>query len=654
MKKSISLLLALVMVLSLAACSGNVETTGSPSPSPSESTGTPEPTPTPEAEGYSEAPYITNLGIYGAVEDRLPVADDIMVETTDAAGNPLSIGVYGGELKTSASGSAWTAGKIVEEGLFRFRNDGTVEPNVAKSYEVNDDATVYTIHLREGLKWSDGEPFTADDCVFFFNVISLNKLDTKGVRNCCKDADGNPAVWEKVDDYTFTVTFGTPKYGFIEGVCVDMKWTWAAKHVFEGFCQDILDGKDAEAIAFAKDLCGIEFADVSAAGKAMFYNFWNYSGVPTLNPFVLSTEPGKNDVNGEYYEFIRNPYYWKVDAEDNQLPYIDKITYTKVQNADQTLMLLLDGTVDFQSIATEDAPTVLASATAINLYEWGGTDWGSPAHQLHLNLAISDSNKNALYNNPDFRQALSICVDRTALAAALTDGWQEGGQAAPQPGALGYSEEWAAQWTEYDVAKAKQLLEGCGLVMGKDGFYDFADGTNFELNIISVAENGAADTYALLKIYYDAVGIKTTFRDYDRSYVDNELLAGTVECELFPVTPIGDISIALKPNSMVPGYGTNVSWYGNMNKDTATGDLLKLIELKEELDRTADADARSGIVSEMLKLHQENQWTIGYLAATPTIHAVNARIRNFPDNLVWSDIYRDLGIAHCQCWYIQE
>ena len=131
-------------------------------------------------------------------------------------------------------------------------------------------------------------------------------------------------------------------------------------------------------------------------------------------------------------------------------------------------------------------------------------------------------------------------------------------------------------------------------------------------------------------------------------------MAGSLECMLYPVTPIGDVSIALKPNSMVPGYATNVAWYGTMKKDTATGDLLELINLKEELDKTADADARNEIVNKMLKLHEENQWTLGYVAATPAIHAVNARIHNFPNGLVWSDIYRDMGIARCQCWYIQE
>ena len=601
-----------------------------------------------EAPAYAEAPFITNLGTFGAVADRLPT--EPMVEDAEY----LQIGTYGGELKRSAGGGNWDAGKPIEEGLFRFTTTGEVEPNVAKGYTVNEDATVYTIYLREGMKWSDGAPFTADDCVWFFNDVCLNKVDSKGVRSCHKDANGNPAKVEKVDDYTFTVTFETPKYGFIEALTVDLKWHYAPKHIFETMVQYVIEGKNDEALAEGKKICGMEFSDVGKMGKEMLYYFWNYPGIPTLNPYVLSTEEGKNSVKGEYYEFVRNPYYWKVDKAGNQLPYIDKIIYTTVSNVDQQLMLLLDGTVDYQTVAMDSIQTIMESETKINIYEWSGADWGDVGTQLHFNLNIEDADHKALFNNPDFRQAMSICVDREEFAGLYSNNWQEGGQAAPQPGALGYSEEWAKKWTEFDVAKAKTLFESAGLVMGADGFYDFANGNDFVLDIVSVADNGAANTYMILEPYFRAAGIKCTFKDSDRSNIDNDLLANAVECMLLPVTGIGDISIVLKPNSMVPGKATNVAWYGTMTKETATGDLLKLIELQEKIDVTADAGERTQIALEMLKLHEDNMWTIAYVAAAPTYHAVNARIQNFLADGVWSDIYRDMGIAHCQCWFIAE
>ncbi len=619
MKKLISLALALLMLVGMIPASAEA--------------------------AYTQAPMLDGMDL-PAVADRLPV--EPMVEDAEY----LTIGAYGGELKRSAGSGNWGAGKPIEEGLFRFTTQGTVEPNVAKGFSVNEDATVYTIYLREGMKWSDGAPFTAEDCVWFFNAVCLNKVDSKGIRNCHKDANGNPAVVEKVDDTTFTVTFGTPKYDFIEALTVDLKWHFAPKHVFEKMVQYVIEGKNDEALAEGKAICGVEFSDVGKLGKELLYYFWNYPGVPTLNPYVLSTEAGKNDIKGTYYEYIRNPYYWKVDKANQQLPYIDKIIYTTVSNVDQELMLLLDGTVDFQTVGMESIPTILESQTKINIYPWSGADWG--ATQLHFNLNVADEHLNALFNNADFRQAMSICVDRDELAGLLTDGWLGGGQAAPQPGQLGYSEEWAKKWTEYDVAKAKTLLEGCGLVMGADGFYDFADGTDCVINIVSVADSGAADVYKVLEPYFRAAGVKCTFKDSDRSNIDNDLMANAVQVMLNPVTNIGDISIILKPNSMVPGYATNVAWYGTMDETTATGDLLKLIQLKKQLDVTATTEERTAIAVEMLKLHEANQWTLAYVEAAPAYHAVNARIQNFLADGVWSDIYRDMGIAHCQCWYIAE
>ena len=435
---------------------------------------------------------------------------------------------------------------------------------------------------------------------------------------------------------------------------MDLKWHFAPKHIFEELAQCVIDGKNDEALALGKEICGTEFSDVGKMGKEMLYYFWNYPGIPTMNPFVLSTEPGKNSIKGEYYEYVRNPYYWKVDTAGQQLPYIDKICYLTVANVDQQLMLLLDGTVDYQTVGMESIPTILESETAINIYEWSGSTWGDPGTQLHFNLFVEDEHLRPLFNNPDFRQGMSICVDREEFAALYSDGWLQGSQAAPQPGALGYSEEWAAKWTEYDVAKAKELFEAAGLVMGGDGFYDFADGTDFVLNIVAVADSGAAETYKILEPYFRAAGIKCTFKDYDRSNIDNDMMSNAIQCTLFPVTPIGDISIVLKPNSMVPGYATNVAWYGTMNEDTAEGDLKKLIELKHQLDATADPEARTEIALQMLKLHEDNMWTLCYVEASPTYHAVNARIHNFPETGVWSDIYRDMGLAHCQCWYIAE
>ena len=164
MKKLIALLLALVMVLSLAACGGSDEPAATEAPAPTDAP-TEEPTEAPAA-GYTEAPYITNLGTYGDVVDRLPVEEDIFVSVNDANGDALEIGTYGGIINLVGGGGSWDISRPTLETIIRRDNDGTYYPNVIKSYEYNEDYTVWTFHLREGMKWSDGNDFNADDITF--------------------------------------------------------------------------------------------------------------------------------------------------------------------------------------------------------------------------------------------------------------------------------------------------------------------------------------------------------------------------------------------------------------------------------------------------------------------------------------------------------
>lgn len=610
-----------------------------------------------ELSQFKEAPMLLDLvnkGDIPDVEARLPKTEDIMVEPTE------SIGVYGGSLNRTLSGAgnkSWATGKPIEEGLFRFKEDGTVEPNVAKGYDVNEDATVYTIYLREGMKWSDGVDFTADDCIFFYEHMALKESFGRALWDCFKAEDGSIAKFAKVDNYTFTVSFDVTRPNFIENAAINAKWIYAPAHYHKEILPEFVGADKIEALAIS-----LGYADAATMGQYTGYYFWNVPGLPTLNPYILSTEEGKSDVTGTYFEFVRNPYYWKVDSEGNQLPYMDKIAYTLVSaEGDQELLNLLDGTSDMMAVAMADIATVQAMGN-ITINTWSSVAWSDMASQLQLNQTVNDLQKRELFAHKDFRQALSIAVDRTEVAALLTEGWIKGAQAAPQEGLLGYSEAWKSKWTEYDVAKAKSLLEGLGLVMGADGFYDFADGTDLVINIKGFTGSGANEAYAVLETYFKAAGIHTTFRDYERATLDNDLLANDYECILGPVSPAATMSIILRPDTIVPvrnfaaWYGLVGEWYTTKGASGVepTGDLLELCNLYDKLKAAVTEEEQIKIALNMLKLHEENVWIIGYVDAAPTYHAVNSRIKNFPKTSVWSDEFRDLGIGHIQTWYIAE
>ncbi len=617
----------------------------------------------PATDAYilSEAPELADMvatGSLPSVKERLPVSEDIMVEELP------EVGTYGGAFKFAYPKASWNTGKPIEQGLFRFKEDGSVEPNVAKGYEVNDDATVYTIHLREGMKWSDGVDFTAADSVFFYDHMCLKESFGKSLWDCFKvdnpiTGEETHAVFKQIDDYTFTVTFEFPKPLFIENVAINAKWLYAPKHYHEKILPEFIG--EEKALEKATEM---GFSDIKAMGKNTGYYFWNVPGVPTLNPYVLSTEEGKSDTNGDYYEFVRNPYYWKTDQAGNQLPYVDKIEYTKITDESQNLLKRLAGDISIGLAEWKDIETINENADKVGytIDQWRNSPWSDVASQLQLNQTANDDDLRKLFQDKRFREALSICVDREEYSKLISNGWADPIQASPGESMLGYSEAWAKKWTNFEPETAIALFEDIGLVEDSKGFYNFPNGKELVLNITSYTNSGADDTYVVLKQYFDAVGIKTTYQPVDKDLLNNRLTTNDFDVVLGPVAPAETVNIMLLPDTLVPvrnyaaWYGQIGNWYASNGEEgyKPEGDLLELCNLYDELKATAHSDKRTEIAKKMLKLHEDNIWVIGYMGSAPTLWTVDKNIHNFKEVSVYCDEFRGLGIAHIDtCFFAQ-
>lgn len=662
MKKLIALLLALAMVLSLAACGGNQ--TEDPTEAPVTVTENPE-TPTdapatePVAAGYSEAPYITNLGTYGNVEDRLPVAEDIFVSQYDATGAVLEIGTYGGTINLVGGGGSWDLSRPTLETIIRRNADGSYVPNVIKDYEYNEDYTVWTFYLREGMKWSDGDDFNADDITFWYYMCHINNYDSKASWVALKDGEDGFAKLEKVDDYTVTWTFTNPKFpaDFIENG--DFKWCWAPSHwlndlipssyyVENPYWEDTgLSDEDVLMNAQAK---GVDKATVTDLGKEITYNFWNVGGIPTVNSFNLRAGESRSDT---VVHLDRNIYYWKVDAQGQQLPYCDAIVYTKTSEDGQDQLMFRSGEVDILGVAMQDIASILADmGDKAVLRTFASSDWGGV--KVTFNYTHTDPNYANLFNNIKFRQAISIAVDRNQVSELLSDGFLAPGQCAPQVGNFGYDEEWMNKWTEYDVETAKKLLEECGLVMGSDGFYDFADGSDFLLTFYGYLDSGAVDEYPVLEQYYNAVGIKTAWKEYEMAAFDMEIDNNNWTAILGPHTSIGGLSMKDRVAPFVPVQQA-AEWYGEFGTWVATngesgveptGDMAKLVDIWRKWEAAPLAEERDAYNLEIYEIHKANLWTIAYLQSAGNYNLVNSAIKNYPEDLVWADLYMYANIVH--------
>ena len=611
---------------------------------------------------YKEAPSLSSKvssGALPAVDSRVPEKDSVFVAVTDAAGDALEIGEYGGNFSMGGGGGSWGIARPVLESIIRYNADGSYYPNVIKSYEHNDDCTEWTFHLRKGMKWSDGDDFTADDITFWYYMVHINNFDTKASWEALKDGkSGNFAVLKKVDDYTVTWTFESSKLpgAFIENG--DFKWCWAPSH----FLKDMIPSSfyvaneywedtglsDEQALANAKEK-GYEYESAKDLGKNLCYYFWNISGIPTVNSFVLSTEEGHNSKDSELCILERNPYYWKVDAEGNQLPYFDNI-YLKTGIEDQT-KALASGDLDRIDVGIESVSALLDElGGAAVMKTVTGTNWGSS--QITFNYTNADKNYANLFAQSDFRQAMSICVDRDEVSLKVSEGFLSPGQCAPLPGNFGYDEEWSSKWTEYDVSAAQKLLEGCGLVLASDGYYDFADGSDFSLDFVSF--DGSADLlYSTVKRYYEAAHVKTTLTNYEVSEYDQIIDDNNWVASMCPHMSVGGSSISERAASFVPvaqaaeWYGDYGTYYTDHSKGVEpSGDMAKLVEYYEQWVNSSDSGARDDMALNIYDLHKKNLWSISYLEGANNYCLVSSSLHNFTDNLVSSDLFQYANIYH--------
>ena len=605
------------------------------------------------AEGmtYSQSPYFDGMDL-PAVEDRMPVASDIMVETMD------EIGQYTSTFTQAQGSSNWTTGKMTEEALFRFKTDGTVEPNVAKGYDVNEDATVWTIYLREGMKWSDGVDFTAEDCRFFYEEILLSGFSGKSVWGAVKAT--NPATGEEevakievLDAYTFTMTFCASKPAFLEELAINGKWFFAPKHWMTQLMYTYIG--EEKALALAYEMGG--YTDLATFDQIISYYYWLVPGRPTLRAWQL-TGSFADDV----FTMERNPYYWKVDAEGKQLPYIDSLVFMRYQDDSQPLLWCLDGSIDVYSASWSNI-VELKEAEAdgrVKVNMWNNTAWAGNA--IQLNQSTKDDNERALFQNINFRHALSVAVNREDICELVDDGFSTPSQSAPQEGQQGYDEEWVNKWTEYDPELAKSLLAECGLTLGSDGTWYYADGTQVVIHMIYQDEAYATFAELLVK-YFSEVGLTVYQNLYDRSYIETLTDANEYELMINPNEKLATVNIGLRPDYLVPtrAYppwaGAFGAWYDTSDGDDGmepTEEVKALLALYDQFKQSTDAAEREELCLQMLNMHKENVWEIGYTSPVQTLFVTNAKLHNFPETSIFCDEFRDLGIAHPDTWWIAE
>lgn len=614
---------------------------------------------------YNEAPMLAEMVAAGelpSVEERLP-AEPLVVE-------PNSPGVYS-DPAWSNTDRTWNLGlrgtgdganllrHVAYEGLVRWDPEWTqVIPNIAKGWEANDDGSEYTFFLREGMKWSDGEPFTAHDIVFWYEAVLTNTEITPAPQNWMV-VGGETGTVEAVDDYTVKFSFAAPNGLFLQRLAtpdgrfpVSFPRHWASQW-HPDYNPDGIDALMEEA--------GVEtWVDLWVA-KAEQYN--GEFAIPSPRLWAWTILEGGYTADAVQVTAVRNPYYFKVDSDGNQYPYIDFVQWDVGVDVDTLVLKALNGEIDFQDrhISALSNKAVYFDNMEAGEYDFAETIPSSMnTFAISLNLTHTDPVKREIFQNRDFRIALSHAINRQEIIDLIYVGQGQVHQLAPRPSSPFYHEQLATQYTEYDPDLANQILDDAGFAeKDADGFRLGPDGNriSFALDVIATLAPEQPDVAEQVVGYWQAVGIDAQINVIERTLFYNRKEANEHDANVWGGD--GGLDVVLEPRWYFPySQESNFApewqyWYNGDPRGAEPVEAAKMqMELYDQLKATADPDAQSDLMNQILQIAADEFWAMGVNLTPPGYAIKKNNFMNAPTSYPNAWLYPHPGPTNPFQYYI--
>ena len=564
------------------------------------------------------------------------------------------IGEYGGDWSSGILGgsdAAWVGRTVLYDGLVRWNPEWTeVIPNIAKSWEVSADGTTYTFELREGMKWSDGESFTSADILFWAEDIAGNEeLSPSGQPGWMK-VNGEPAEITAPDEYTVVFKFGGPNGLFLQHLAttnglglVDAQAKYA-KQFHPKY------NPEAPALAEQAKLPGwVElFQNKVTSGPGGVNARVQNTELPTLAAWRLT-----NPINaGQNLVYERNPYYWKVDPEGNQLPYLDRVVYPLVEDVEVLTLKALNGEVDMMDrhIGTVPNKAVFMDQQEQGDYRFFETiSAGMNTTSIAFNLTHKDPVKREIFNNRLFRQALSVAINRQEIIDLVFVGQGQPSQVAPRPESEFYNEEMATQYTEFDPEQAAQWLDEAGYTAGPDGKRLGPDGKPIVLSVeVPTGFGDRVDVMELVVGYWEDIGIDAQVVVQERALFYTRKAANDHDVGVFEGNP----TVMLDPRWFFPYSEESIygiawqAWFNNPQDELAEeppAETKRQMELYEQLTSTPDPEEQAELFKQIIQIAQEQFYSIGVSTLPNGYGIVKNNFHNVPGSMPNAFVYNNPG-----------
>ncbi|MEF2070308.1 ABC transporter substrate-binding protein [Consotaella aegiceratis] len=614
------------------------------------------------ALAFQEAPMLAEkvkAGELPPVDERLPKHPTVV--------QAIEVGQYGGTWHRAYSGPGdrWGPTKLMEERVLKWvakEDNGTamLEPGYIESYSVNDDSTEYTFTLLEGLKWSDGEPVTTEDVQFWYDDVFMNKDITPTIDPTFAPG-GEPMKLEVVDERTFKIKFAAPYVYFLQILAKDSTGSPSLarpsflfpKHYLKQYNNHY--ASDDDLAAAAKKYNVEKWADLWDYHGGLT-SWWDNPDLPTINAWLMDTAPS---VSANNVTMVRNPYYYAVDQDGNQLPYIDKIEHRLFQDPEAVSLMVAQGQIDMQGRYMTAANYTFYKENAERGH-YHVNDWvDATTYSMVPNMTVTDEGLNALYENIDFRHALSIAVDRDLINELAFSGLSEPRQASPISGSPYFDAELEKHWADYDPDTANDLLDGIGLdKRDGDGFRLRPDGKRLSI-VIEAYEPDQSDALELLADNMRDVGVELLTRIIDRTQWDNNRQNNDYQMQwtrfdrlsIVPADPrimMGDDSYA---NQWFVWYKTGGESGIEPPADSEIRTLWKDWESASQAPSVEEADKN---VNHLIETFVDQGWVIGVVGETKVPNIVADNFHNVATGLVVDDVTRGIGLARPQQFWIGQ
>ncbi|MDN3567210.1 ABC transporter substrate-binding protein [Paeniroseomonas aquatica] len=630
--------------------------------------------PTRFPQQFQEAPMLAEqvrAGRLPPVAQRLP--QDLMVI------QPLrGVGKYGGTWRRGfiGPGDSENGNRLMsaDKPLF-FDETGTkILPCLARGFEVSEDGRRTTLHLRRGLRWSDGTPCTADDWIFWFEEIYTNK-DLVPAPAAELTLKGKPARLVKLDEYSIAFEFDDPYFLFpyllagdtliggghtrqqIEGRAYGI---YAPKHYLQRFLPSHtpVDALTAEARA----------AGFSTWAQLFLFKCdWRLNReLPTLAAWRM-VQP----INTQQWVLERNPYYYAVDSAGNQLPYIDRIQMGLAENPEVVNLRAIAGEYDYQErfIDLGKLPLLVENQQRSK-------------YKLHLDLGFNGADS-VLFPNPcytddreiaallgqaNFRRALSLGIDREQLNEAFWLGLGTPGSVVPAeilPESPG--KEWRTRWSMHDPAHANRLLDGVGLTRkDREGYRlrrDNSQRLRLEITVAQTLSPTWPQQSEMIVQHWRQIGIAADVKVQERSLALTRGRSDQIQIIIW--TNNGTESLYLYPRYALPvdptagvmgnAYALWFASNGARGTEPPEPEMRRAHALLRDAAGQREAE-RHRTAQEIWKLAVEQQWGIGLVGLSPAfmgVRVVSDRLENVPGRTGISQHIRTPWGAHPEQWYFR-